>query len=142
MYGMAKLLINAWLNGQFQGLIGMIYEVLDREKRRALGTALQQLEQAKGTLISLKEGIPSETILDNTRQVELSFGRDGTRTCIGLYWIGAQEGAAKFKLNSEKEQCTLGVLCNGNISPGYLRHVRNLKFSVFEPEGVLCAEVS
>ncbi|KAF3566723.1 hypothetical protein DY000_02015964 [Brassica cretica] len=45
MNGLANTLIKAWLNGQFQGLVGMIYEVLDRERMRTLDTSLQQLEQ-------------------------------------------------------------------------------------------------
>ncbi|KAJ4906475.1 hypothetical protein Rs2_10133 [Raphanus sativus] len=48
-YDTAKTLIKTWLNRKFQGLIGMIYEVLDREKRRTLGTALKQLEQPTET---------------------------------------------------------------------------------------------
>lgn len=47
MYGTDKLLINAWLNGQYQGLIGMIYEVLDRERTRSIDTALEELEQER-----------------------------------------------------------------------------------------------
>ena len=38
-YGLARLLIKAWLNGKFQGLTGMIYEVLDREKDKRLDMA-------------------------------------------------------------------------------------------------------
>ena len=33
----AKPLIMVWFNGYFQGLIGLIYEVLDREKLLDLG---------------------------------------------------------------------------------------------------------
>ncbi|KAG5413089.1 hypothetical protein IGI04_000656, partial [Brassica rapa subsp. trilocularis] len=40
-------------NGQYHTLIGMIYEVLDREKRRTVGTALKQLEQRGFNQLSL-----------------------------------------------------------------------------------------
>ncbi|WZZ33671.1 hypothetical protein YC2023_017072 [Brassica napus] len=56
MNGLANTLIKAWLNGQFQGLIGMIYEVLDRERMRTLDTALQQLEQ-EGLNHQIKPGV-------------------------------------------------------------------------------------
>lgn len=73
----------------------------------------------------------------NCRQVELSCGRDGRRTWKGLYWMEVQETAARSKLNSEKEQCAISVVCNGNISPGQLGHVLGLHFFVFEPGGKL-----
>ncbi|KAF2555417.1 hypothetical protein F2Q68_00014519 [Brassica cretica] len=56
MNGLANTLIKAWLNGQFQGLIRMIYEVLDRERMRTLDTALQQLEQ-EGLNHQIKPGV-------------------------------------------------------------------------------------
>ncbi|KAG5373989.1 hypothetical protein IGI04_042685, partial [Brassica rapa subsp. trilocularis] len=53
MYGSAIPLIMVQFNGQYHTLIGMIYEVLDREKRRTVGTALKQLEQRGFNQLSL-----------------------------------------------------------------------------------------
>ncbi|KAG5374074.1 hypothetical protein IGI04_042637 [Brassica rapa subsp. trilocularis] len=53
MYGSAVPLIMVQFNGQYHTLIGMIYEVLDREKRRTVGTALKQLEQRGFNQLSL-----------------------------------------------------------------------------------------
>ncbi|KAF3560733.1 hypothetical protein DY000_02014470 [Brassica cretica] len=53
MYGSAIPLIMVQFNGQYHTLIGMIYEVLDREKRRTVGTALKRLEQRGFNQLSL-----------------------------------------------------------------------------------------
>ncbi|KAG5389098.1 hypothetical protein IGI04_030639, partial [Brassica rapa subsp. trilocularis] len=75
-------LIRELFNGQYHTLIGMIYEVLDREKRRTVGTALKQLEQRGFNQLSLTGAM--ETI----HLIQICM--ENKENMSGSFWIGSE----------------------------------------------------
>ncbi|KAG5374437.1 hypothetical protein IGI04_042227, partial [Brassica rapa subsp. trilocularis] len=82
MYGSAIPLIMVQFNGQYHTLIGTIYEVLDREKRRTVGTALKQLEQRGFNQLSLTGAM--ETI----HLIQICM--ENKENMSGSFWIGSE----------------------------------------------------
>jgi len=102
MYGSAIPLIMVQFNGQYHTLIGMIYEVLDREKRRTVGTALKQLEQRGFNQLSLTGAM--ETI----HLVQICM--ENKENMSGSFWIGLYLDLGEIRLFRSKKRVAARIL--------------------------------
>ncbi|KAG5389099.1 hypothetical protein IGI04_030640 [Brassica rapa subsp. trilocularis] len=102
MYGSAIPLIMVQFNGQYHTLIGMIYEVLDREKRRTVGTALKQLEQRGFNQLSLTGAM--ETI----HLIQICM--ENKENMSGSFWIGLYLDLGEIGLFRSKKRVAARIL--------------------------------
>ncbi|KAG5374171.1 hypothetical protein IGI04_042503, partial [Brassica rapa subsp. trilocularis] len=102
MYGSAIPLIMVQFNGQYHTLIGMIYEVLDREKRRTVGTALKQLEQREFNQLSLTGAM--ETI----HLIQICM--ENKENMSGSFWIGLYLDLGEIGLFRSKKRVAARIL--------------------------------
>ncbi|KAG5375800.1 hypothetical protein IGI04_040396 [Brassica rapa subsp. trilocularis] len=89
-------------NGQYHTLIGMIYEVLDREKRRTVGTALKQLEQRGFNQLSLTGAM--ETI----HLIQICM--ENKENMSGSFWIGLYLDLGEIGLFRSKKRVAARIL--------------------------------
>ena len=102
MYGSAIPLIMVQFNGQYHTLIGMIYEVLDREKRRTVGTALKRLEQRGFNQLSLTGAM--ETI----HLVQICM--ENKENMSGSFWVGLYLDLGEIRLFRSKKRVAARIL--------------------------------
>ncbi|XP_009119370.2 uncharacterized protein LOC103844318 [Brassica rapa] len=102
MYGSAIRLIMVQFNGQYHTLIGMIYEVLDREKRRTVGTALKQLEQRGFNQLSLTGA------MDTIHLVQICM--ENKENMSGSFWIGLYLDLDEIRLFRSKKRVAAKIL--------------------------------
>ncbi|KAG5374036.1 hypothetical protein IGI04_042599 [Brassica rapa subsp. trilocularis] len=95
-------LIMVQFNGQYHTLIGMIYEVLDREKRRTVGTALKQLEQRGFNQLSLTGAM--ETI----HLIQICM--ENKENMSGSFWIGLYLDLGEIGLFRSKKRVAARIL--------------------------------
>ncbi|KAF3572956.1 hypothetical protein F2Q69_00060413 [Brassica cretica] len=102
MYGSAIPLIMVQFNGQYHTLIGMIYDVLDREKRRTVGTALKRLEQRGFNQLSLTGAM--ETI----HLVQICM--ENKENMSGSFWVGLYLDLGEIRLFRSKKRVAARIL--------------------------------
>ncbi|KAG5384543.1 hypothetical protein IGI04_036013 [Brassica rapa subsp. trilocularis] len=87
---------------EYHTLIGMIYEVLDREKRRTVGTALKQLEQRGFNQLSLTGAM--ETI----HLIQICM--ENKENMSGSFWIGLYLDLGEIGLFRSKKRVAARIL--------------------------------